>query len=287
MSLAVPRNPNLLRGRTALVTGGAGGLGYATASRLLALGGRVFIADINAAAGDKAAALLRERHPAADAEFLPVDLSDMASVRALAEACAARCDRLDLLLNNAGIYPPAQRMQTAQGWELSLAIALIGPQALTLRLLPLLERSEAARVVGVTSLVQSQFATLESPVGEPGVLALDASQAMDELVARVRRAVLASISRNPRKTASPAHSRSSASTSRSISPRFGWSAFSPTCWPPSAATPHSMGSSTPCPTCGVPKDSWSTPSAPKSMITSTCVAQISRAELPSDCVAPR
>lgn len=156
MSLAVPRNPNLLRGRTALVTGGAGGLGYATASRLLALGARVFIADINAAAGDKAAALLRERHPAADAEFLPVDLSDMASVRALAEACAARCDRLDLLLNNAGIYPPAQRMQTAQGWELSLAIALIGPQALTLQLLSLLERSDAARVVGVTSLVQSQ-----------------------------------------------------------------------------------------------------------------------------------
>lgn len=156
MSLAVPQNPDFLRGRTALVTGGAGGLGYAAASRLLALGARVFIADINAVAGEQAAALLRERHPAADAEFLPVDLSDMASVHALADACAARCERLDLLLNNAGIYPPARRMQTAQGWELSLAIALVGPQALTLRLLPLLERSEAGRVVGVTSLVQAQ-----------------------------------------------------------------------------------------------------------------------------------
>ncbi|MDM4771778.1 SDR family NAD(P)-dependent oxidoreductase [Solimonas sp. SE-A11] len=156
MHLAIPDTPGLLRGRTALVTGGAGGLGLASASRLLALGARVLLADINAAAGESAATALRARHPGAEVEFLPVDLSDMASVRALATAVAARADRLDLLLNNAGIYPPAQRMQTAEGWELSLAIALIGPHALTLHLLPLMERSEAGRVVGITSLVQGQ-----------------------------------------------------------------------------------------------------------------------------------
>ena len=156
MPLAVPDTPGLLRGRTALVTGGAGGLGLASASRLLALGARVLLADINAAAGEQAATVLRTRHAGAEVEFLPVDLSDMASVRALATAVASRFERLDLLLNNAGIYPPAQRMQTAEGWELSLTIALIGPHALTLQLLPLLERSEAGRVVTITSLVQSQ-----------------------------------------------------------------------------------------------------------------------------------
>ncbi|HEY0913820.1 MAG TPA: SDR family NAD(P)-dependent oxidoreductase [Solimonas sp.] len=156
MRLAIPETPGLLRGRRALVTGGAGGLGLASASRLLALGASVLLADINAAAGEPAAAALRARHPGAEVEFLPVDLSDMASVRALVTAVVARGDRLDLLLNNAGIYPPAQRMQTAEGWELSLAVALIGPHALTLPLLPLLERSEAGRVVTITSLVQSQ-----------------------------------------------------------------------------------------------------------------------------------
>lgn len=156
MRLPVPDTPDLLRGRSALVTGAAGGLGYASASRLLGLGARVLLADINAAAGEQAVATLRARHPGAELEFLAADLSDMGSVRALAAAVAARGDRLDLLLNNAGIYPPSQRMQTAQGWELSLAIALIGPHALTLQLLPLLERSEAGRVVAVTSLVQSQ-----------------------------------------------------------------------------------------------------------------------------------
>jgi NAD(P)-dependent dehydrogenase (short-subunit alcohol dehydrogenase family) len=155
MSLPIPDTPGLLRGRRALVTGGAGGLGYASASRLLDLGARVVLADINAAAGEKAAAALRARHAGAEVEFLAADLSDMASVRSLAAAVAAQGD-LDLLLNNAGIYPPAQRMQTAEGWELSLAIALIGPHALTLQLLPLLERSEAGRVVTITSLVQSQ-----------------------------------------------------------------------------------------------------------------------------------
>lgn len=156
MKLAVPRTPGMLRGRTALITGGAGGLGYACASRLLALGARVLIADIDAAAGARALDSLRARHAGAEVEFHRVDLADLASVGELAASCAARCERLDLLLNNAGIYPPAQRMQTAQGWELSLAISLIGPHALTLQLLPLLERSGSGRVVTITSLVQSQ-----------------------------------------------------------------------------------------------------------------------------------
>ncbi|AXQ31297.1 SDR family NAD(P)-dependent oxidoreductase [Solimonas sp. K1W22B-7] len=156
MPLPIPRDPELLRGRTALVTGGAGGLGHASASRLLALGAGVLLADINAEAGEQAAAALRARHAGAEVGFQRVDLSDLASVRELAAACERRWPRLDLLLNNAGIYPPAQRMQTSEGWELSLAISLIGPQALTLQLLPLLERGGSSRVVTITSLVQSQ-----------------------------------------------------------------------------------------------------------------------------------
>lgn len=106
----------------------------------------VILADRNVEAGRTAAARI-------GGEFRPLDLASLAQIRAFAAAIAGDGEPLDLLVNNAGVLPSLERRQTAEGFELTLGIALLGHFALTAQLLPALRRSPAARVVGVTSLV--------------------------------------------------------------------------------------------------------------------------------------
>lgn len=131
---------------TALVTGGASGLGCEVAAALAARGWQVTIADRDVARGAAAADGMKAR-------FAKLDLASLAGVRRFA---AQHGDApLDLLVNNAGILPPLERRQTADGFELALGIALLGHFALTLSLLPALRRASAARIVTTTSLVQA------------------------------------------------------------------------------------------------------------------------------------
>jgi NAD(P)-dependent dehydrogenase (short-subunit alcohol dehydrogenase family) len=83
-------------GKVAIVTGGASGIGLAMSRRLTELGATVIVADINREAGEAAAASL-------GAEFLLVDVADLASVKALIAETAERHGRIDYLFNNAGI----------------------------------------------------------------------------------------------------------------------------------------------------------------------------------------
>lgn len=131
---------------TALVTGGASGLGAEVAAALAGRGWQVTIADRDVARGEATA-------QRTGAHYRRLDLASLAEVRAFA---AGHGDApLDLLVNNAGILPPLSRAQTADGFELALGIALLGHFALTLLLLPALRHATAARVVATTSLVQA------------------------------------------------------------------------------------------------------------------------------------
>lgn len=137
-------------GRTAIVTGANTGIGYETARALARKGAAVILACRDADKGRAAAERIRAEGAAGAVTVEALDLSDLDSVRAFAERFAAAHDRLDLLINNAGVMVPPKG-QTRQGFELQLGTNHLGHFALVARLLPLLRRTAGARVVVVSS----------------------------------------------------------------------------------------------------------------------------------------
>lgn len=143
-------------GRIFLVTGGTSGMGYEDAKALAGAGAQVVIAARNPERGQDAIARIRQAHPNADVRFEAVDLADLASVRALGERLSASLPRLDGLINNAAIMAPPERTVSADGFEAQLATNYIGHFALTAQLLPLLRRSDAPRVVTLSSIAAAR-----------------------------------------------------------------------------------------------------------------------------------
>ncbi|WP_245540511.1 SDR family NAD(P)-dependent oxidoreductase [Solimonas variicoloris] len=138
-----------------VITGGASGLGLGCAARFRALGYHVTIADLNREGAARAVAALAAGGPAdARLQAETLDLADPDSVAAFAQRLRARGEPVDVLVNNAGIYPPARRRLSPEGHELTFAIAHLGHFRLTHALWPLLEQAEAARVISISSLVQ-------------------------------------------------------------------------------------------------------------------------------------
>jgi rhamnulose-1-phosphate aldolase/alcohol dehydrogenase len=119
--------PKSLEGRIALVTGGAGGIGGATARRLLAEGACVLITDIDPAALDGALAALRKEHGPDRVRAFAGDVTDEASVRA-SYACALReLGGLDILVSNAGIASAVPVEETTvEVWNRNLGILATG-----------------------------------------------------------------------------------------------------------------------------------------------------------------
>ncbi|WP_327633540.1 oxidoreductase [Kribbella sp. NBC_00482] len=138
-----------LTGRLALVTGATSGLGYETALELLRHGADVLVAARNPEKAAQAAETLTQKAGRAPT-VLELDLADLASVQRAAEEVVKSYDRLDLLINNAGVMAPPYR-QTLDGFELQLGTNHLGHFALTGRLLPLLLKG--SRVVTVSSFM--------------------------------------------------------------------------------------------------------------------------------------
>lgn len=141
-------------GRVAIVTGANTGIGLETAKMLAQRGAQVVLACRSPDKGQAAVESIRRENPAGSARLELLDLSDLESVRAFPDAFAASHQRLDLLIDNAGVMvPPLGR--TKQGFELQFGTNHLGHFALTLRLLPLLERTPGSRVVVVSSTAQN------------------------------------------------------------------------------------------------------------------------------------
>ena len=141
--------PNL-GGRTAVVTGANGGLGLETARELARAGAHVVMAARDPAKAAKAESDIRRGIPDASLRVVPLDLASLKSVREAADTVLSDHDRIDVLVNNAGVMAVPER-RTEDGFEMQLGVNHLGHFALTAHLLPALLRAEAARIVAVTS----------------------------------------------------------------------------------------------------------------------------------------
>ncbi|MFE0255177.1 oxidoreductase [Streptomyces sp. NPDC059010] len=139
-------------GRVAVVTGANSGLGYVTARELTRRGARVVLACRSEARGAAARDRMAAEVPGADVELRRLDLGDLASVREFAETFPY--DRLDLLVNNAGVMALPYGT-TADGFETQFGVNHLGHFALTGLLLPTLLGTPGARVVTVSSPVHA------------------------------------------------------------------------------------------------------------------------------------
>lgn len=138
------------QGRVAVVTGANGGLGFEVARALAHNGAAVVMAARNRDKLRNAQSAITAEVPDAGLEPRELDLASLDSVRACADAIAADHDRIDVLVNNAGVMGIPEQA-TADGFEMQLGVNHLGHFVLTRRLLPALLAATAARVVSVTS----------------------------------------------------------------------------------------------------------------------------------------
>jgi NAD(P)-dependent dehydrogenase (short-subunit alcohol dehydrogenase family) len=139
-----------LTGRIAVVTGANGGLGLETTRALAGAGAHVVMAVRNQ---DKAAAAVTDIHLSVgepSLELVALDLGSQASVREAAEQILAGHERIDLLINNAGVMGIPER-KTIDGYELQFGVDHLGHWSLTALLMPALLHADRARIVTVTS----------------------------------------------------------------------------------------------------------------------------------------
>lgn len=139
-----------LEHKTILITGANSGLGFESAKALAQRGARVIVAARTAEKAEAAIAALRAEQPSAKLAPLVLDLAELASVRSAAREVNARYDRLDVLLNNAGVMATPYA-RTRDGFELQFGTNHLGHFALTGSLFELLSRTPDARVVNVSS----------------------------------------------------------------------------------------------------------------------------------------
>ncbi|WP_063060744.1 oxidoreductase [Nocardia sienata] len=138
-------------GRTALITGGSGGIGLETARVLAAHGARVILAGRDQAVLDEAVDAVRAAAPQAETDTLVLDLSELASVRSAARRIA-ETETIDLLFNNAGVMNLPTRRTTRDGLEMTVGTNHLGHFAFDAQVWPAVRRSPAARVVTVSAI---------------------------------------------------------------------------------------------------------------------------------------
>lgn len=139
-----------LEGKVALITGANSGIGLETARELARAGAYVVMACRNMDKANEAAKEIHREIPEARLETMPLDLGALASVRRFAEDFTRRFNRLDRLINNAGVMIPPFS-QTEDGFELQFGTNHLGHFALTGRLMDTLLEAPGARIVIVSS----------------------------------------------------------------------------------------------------------------------------------------
>jgi NAD(P)-dependent dehydrogenase (short-subunit alcohol dehydrogenase family) len=139
-----------MTGRVCVVTGATRGIGRATAQRLAELGATLVLVCRRGEDGERVASALAESRRAPRASVVTADLSSQRSIREVADVIRDRHPRLHVLVNNAGVIPPA-RETTVDGLEMQFAVNHLAYFLLTNLLLDRLAAGAPSRVVSVSS----------------------------------------------------------------------------------------------------------------------------------------
>lgn len=140
-----------LDGKTVIITGGSSGIGFEAARVIASKGAGLTLAVRNAAKGEKAARAIKAAYPGAKVDVMTLDLADLSSIEKFTVQFTEKNDRLDILINNAGVMIPPYR-KTRGGFELQFGTNHLGHFALTGRLLPLIMATPHSRVVTISSI---------------------------------------------------------------------------------------------------------------------------------------
>ncbi|XP_071388307.1 retinol dehydrogenase 12-like [Centroberyx affinis] len=151
----VCRSKTRLDGKTVLITGANTGIGKETAVDLASRGARVILACRDMDRANKAAEDIRKRSGNGNVIVKKLDLASLQSVRQLAKDILASEERLDVLINNAGVMR-CPKWQTEDGFEMQFGVNHLGHFLLTNCLLDLLKKSAPSRIVNVSSLAHER-----------------------------------------------------------------------------------------------------------------------------------
>lgn len=141
--------PNL-DGKIVVITGANSGLGFECSRILAEKGATVVMAVRTLAKGEQAKADILKEYPQASLDVMRLDVGDLSSVRDFADAFKTKYDRLDILLNNAGVMA-IPRQETADGFEMQLGVNHLGHFALTGLLIDIIVKTANARIHNVSS----------------------------------------------------------------------------------------------------------------------------------------
>jgi retinol dehydrogenase-12 len=144
---------------TFCVTGANSGIGRALVEALAARGGGLVLATRSEERTMPVLNAIKSQHPGAHVQWLPIDVSDLASVRRAAARFLATGQPIDVLVNNAGIA--GTRALSADGFDLTYATNHIGPFLLTNLLLPRLRESTQGRIVNVASAAHNMVKRID------------------------------------------------------------------------------------------------------------------------------
>jgi len=140
----------MMENKTVLITGANSGIGKSTAKALAGMGARVVMVSRNLQKGESARQEVTSASGNPLVDLMICDLASLASIRKFASEFLAKYDRLDVLINNAGIFTH-QRLETSDGFEYQIGVNHLGHFLLTNLLLELLKKSGPSRIINVSS----------------------------------------------------------------------------------------------------------------------------------------
>jgi 2-hydroxycyclohexanecarboxyl-CoA dehydrogenase len=178
-----------LEGKTAIITGGAGGIGAATGQLFCEEGARVALVDLAGAPLAEVAKHIREQVPGAQVLEIAADVGTEAAAAAIVKEVLGKFGAIDVLVNLAGIrsYEPLAEAK-AQTWEKILAVNLLSYAYLAREALPALRRSGRGSIVNVSSThaVNPRVGMGQYDVTKAGILSMTRTLAFEEAGSKVR-----------------------------------------------------------------------------------------------------